>query len=757
MKIVWSSCNVNCVSRCPLRVHVEEGRIVRVETDNTGEDSPGTHEIRACLRGRAMRKWVYSPERLLYPMKRVGKRGEGKFERISWDDALDLVTQRLQGVIQTYGNEAVFRIYGTGNIGGVVSGREQIDRLMNLLGGQLGYYNSYSSAQITHGMYYTYGKHDQSNQLSDSVNSKLVVFFGNNPAETKMSGGSTIRELILARQKNPVRTIVIDPRYSDTAADFADEWIPIRPGTDAALVSGLAWVLITENLVDQEFLDRYCIGYDDKTMSNDVPRGSTYKDYILGTGTDGTAKTPQWAAAITGIPADRIVQLAREIGAVKPVYIAQGLGPQRHANGEQTSRAICMLPILTGNIGIKGGNNGEVEPPYSAYATPFPQISVGKNPVDVSIPCFLWTKAIADHENFTRVKDGLKGREKLGVPVKFLWSFASNTLINQHSDIGQTHRILTDEHLCETIVLIDNVMTASARYADILLPATSSFEESDLTYQGHRVEMGALILRQKVIEPLGESRTLYDICAGIARRMNIEPQFTEGRSHDGWIEHMYARCRGVQPALPESFQDAVRTGLFKWRREGEPRIGLKAFREDPEKWPLSTPSGRIEIFSRRLWDLARTWELPEGDVITALPEYHATWGMPSDRDSRRYPLQLIGHHHKQRTHSSYANNPWLQEVASHWLWINPMDARTRGIAHGDTVQIYNDMGRTLVRAKVTPRIMPGVLSLPQGAWYTPDENGIDRNGSINVLTNQRPSPLAKGNPQHTNLVEVRKT
>jgi anaerobic selenocysteine-containing dehydrogenase len=271
-------------------------------------------------------------------------------------------------------------------------------------------------------------------------------------------------------------------------------------------------------------------------MDNDIPRGNTYKDYILGTGMDGIAKTPQWAAAITGIPTDRIVQLAREIGTVKPIYIAQGLGPQRHANGEQTSRAICMLPILTGNIGIKGGNNGELEPPYNAYSTPFPQIPVGENPVTASIPCFLWTKAIADHENFTSVRDGLKGREKLEVPVKFLWSFASNTLINQHSDIGQTRLILTDERLCETIVLIDNVMTASARYADILLPATSSFEENDLTYQGHRVEMGALILRQKAIEPLGECRTLYDICAGIARRMNIEQQFTEGRSHDHWIE-----------------------------------------------------------------------------------------------------------------------------------------------------------------------------------------------------------------------------
>ena len=158
-------------------------------------------------------------------------------------------------------------------------------------------------------------------------------------------------------------------------------------------------------------------------------------------------------------------------------------------------------------------------------------------------------------------------------------------------------------------------------------------------------------------------------------------------------------------------------------------------------------------------------------MISALPEYHGTWGMPGGQASQlgghsslevcppsrlAYPLQLIGHHHKQRTHSSYGNNPWLKEVAPHALWINPVDARTRGIAHGDIVRVFNEIGQTEVRAKVTPRIMPGVLSLPQGTWYEPDKNGVDRNGCINTLTSQRPSPLAKGNPQHTNLVQVEK-
>ena len=512
-------------------------------------------------------------------------------------------------------------------------------------------------------------------------------------------------------------------------------------------------MLITENLVDEEFLRRYCVGYDETTIPEGIPAGNSYKDYILGNGPDGVAKTPGWAAAITGIPNDRMVQLAREIGTAKPAYIVQGWGPQRHANGEQNARAICMLPILTGNVGILGGNSGGREAPYGI---PFPPVPIGTNAVSTSIPCFLWTKAIADYEHFTDLTDGLRGAERLKTPIKFLWSFASNTVVNQHSDIGQTHRILADEGRCEMIVVIDNVMTSSARYADILLPATSSFEETDLSYQGYAVEMGALIMRQQAIEPLGECRTLYDMCAGVARRMGVEQEFTEGRSHDQWVEHMYHQCRKARPDLPEDFREAQRIGLFKWSRGDRPRIGLQAFREDPEKSPLATPSGKIEIFSRQLWDLANTWELPEGDVISALPEYHETWGMPADPNSRTYPLQLIGHHHKQRTHSSYGNNPWLKEVAPHRLWINPLDAESRGITHGDRVRVFNEVGQTEVRAKVTPRIMPGVLSLPQGAWYTPDKNGLDKNGSINTLTSQRPSPLAKGNPQHTNLVQVEK-
>jgi len=752
-KIVWSTCNVNCGSRCPVRLFVRNGKVTRVEPDNTG-DMPGSpYEIRACLRGRGLREWVYSKERLLHPLKRVGKRGEGRFERISWNQALDTVAAELRRILVQYGNEAVFRIYGTGNLGGVVSSRDQIDRLMHILGGRLDLHNSYSTAQIDHAMRYTYGEKLTGNNISDIVNSKLVVFFGNNPAETRMSGGGTVHDLVLAKQKSGVRIIVIDPRHTDTAAGFADEWIPIRPGTDAALVGGLAHVLITEEMVDQDFLDSHCLGYSQVTMPEGIPPGNSYKDYILGNGPDGIAKTPTWAAAITGIPARRITKLAREIGTAKPAYIAQGWGPQRHAAGEQSARAICMLPILTGNVGVPGGNSGDREGPFGIS---FPGIPMGDNPVKTSIPCFMWTKAIDDPHNLTALNAGLLGKERLEVPIKFIWNFASNTLINQHSDINRTKNILSDETKCEMIVVIDNMMTASALFGDILLPATSSFEENDLCYQSYGMELGALILREKAIEPPGECRTLFDICAQVAERMGVAQTFTEGRTHDQWVEHMYHQCRKVKPELPENYRDAVETGLFKWARPGQPRVGLKAFRDDPVDHPLNTPSGKIEIFSPRLWDMARTWELPEGDLITALPEYHPTWGDPDPDQPPPYPLQCVGHHYKQRTHSSYGNNPWLEEAAPQMIWINPLDAEQRGIRHGDRVRVFNQFGQTLVRAKVTPRIMPGVLSLPQGAWHHPSPDGVDQNGSINVLTNQRPSPVAKGNPQHTNLVQVEK-
>lgn len=489
-KVVWGACSVNCGSRCALRLHVRDEEVYWVETDNTGLDQYGDHQVRACLRGRSIRRRINHPERLNYPMKRVGKRGEGKFERNSWDEALEIVSHSLKQTVEKYGNEAVYINYSSGVVGGNITRSSPyaslVARLMNCYGGFLSHYGTYSTAQIACAMPYTYGSND-GNSTSDIENSKLVVLFGNNPAETRMSGGGITYYLEQARERSNARMIVIDPRYTDTAAGREDEWIPIRPGTDAALVAGLAHVMISENLVDQPFLDKYCVGYDETTLPADAPRNGHYKAYILGEGDDGTEKTPQWASAITGIPADRIIKLAREIAGAKPAYIAQGWGPQRQANGELTSRAIAMLPILTGNVGINGGNSGARE---STYTITIERMPVLENPVKTQISCFSWTDAITRGPEMTAKRDGVRGKEKLDVPIKFIWNYAGNTIINQHSDINKTHAILQDDKQCEMIVVIENFMTSSAKYADILLPDLMTVEQEDIIPNDYAGNMG---------------------------------------------------------------------------------------------------------------------------------------------------------------------------------------------------------------------------------------------------------------------------
>ncbi|HGO5527499.1 TPA: DMSO/selenate family reductase complex A subunit, partial [Klebsiella michiganensis] len=539
-RIVWGACSVNCGSRCALRSHVRDDEVVWVETDNTGADIYGDHQVRACLRGRSIRRRINHPDRLNYPMKRVGKRGEGKFVRISWEEALDTIADNLKRIVKEYGNEAVYINYSSGIVGGNITRSSPyaslVARLMNCYGGFLSHYGTYSTAQISCAMPYTYGSND-GNSTSDIENSKLVVMFGNNPAETRMSGGGITYYLEQARERSNARMIVIDPRYTDTAAGREDEWIPIRPGTDAALVAGIAWVLINENLVDQAFLDTYCVGYDEKTLPADAPKNGHYKAYILGQGDDGVAKTPQWASRITGIPVDRIIKLAREIGSTRPAYICQGWGPQRQANGELTSRAIAMLPILTGNVGINGGNSGARE---STYTITIERMPLPENPVKTQISCFSWTDAIDRGAEMTATRDGVRGKEKLDVPIKFIWNYAGNTIINQHSDINKTHEILQDESKCETIVVIENFMTSSAKYADILLPDLMTVEQEDIIPNDYAGNMGYLIFIQPVTSAKFERKPIYWILSEVAKRLgeDVHQKFTEGRTQEQWLQHL---------------------------------------------------------------------------------------------------------------------------------------------------------------------------------------------------------------------------
>jgi anaerobic dimethyl sulfoxide reductase subunit A len=755
-KIVWNACLVNCGSRCALRLHVKDGTLVRVDTDTTGSQDLDGPQLRACVRGRSFRHRVYSPDRLKTPMRRRPgtKRGAGVWDEISWDEALDDIAAELKRVIAKYGNEAVYYQYGSGVTGGNITSNAWT-RLLATVGGYLGMYGTYSTSQITAGMPYTYGERIESNSLGDTVHSKLVVYWGDNPVETRMSGGGNMWNAQKSNKDFKTRTIVIDPRYSETALDLADQWIPIRPGTDAALVAAIAHVLITEDLVDQQFLDTYCVGYDEEHMPAGIPAGSSYKSYILGAGPDGIVKTPEWASTLTGIPVEVIIGLAREIGTAKPCAILQGWGIQRQANGENNSRAILMLPILTGNVGIHGGGNGARE---GTIRFPLAKFSVD-NPIKTKISCFLWTDAIERGEQMTATADGVQGKDKLDVPIKLIVNVASNTLVNQHSDTNRTVALLEDDSLCEFIVVVDNHLTSSARYADLLLPGTTNAEESDFIASEHSGDTAYALMVDQAIEPLFDSRSHYDMCVGIAQRMGVEEEFTEGRTQEQWRSELIDRTRVAVPALP-SEEELRETGVFRITNPDGTFVASKAFRANPVANPLKTPSGKIEIFSARLWELAEKWTFDpdaKGDVITALPEHVDTWeGAVEARSNSKHPLQMIGHHYKGRTHSSYGSVDWLKEAHPQVVWINDLDAKARGIENDDVVEVFNDRGRIRLPARVTPRIMPGVLSVPQGAWYSPDKSGVDTGGCVNTLTSWHPSPLSKGNPQHTNLVQVEK-
>ncbi|MFA0414457.1 DMSO/selenate family reductase complex A subunit [Vibrio renipiscarius] len=757
-KTVWSACMVNCGSRCALRVHTKDGVITQIETDNRGDDNGefGTHQIRACLRGRSIKHRVYNPDRLKYPMKRVGERGEGRFERISWDEAMDLMADKLKYTIKEYGNDSIFITYGSGTQGYRTDGKDCFKRLFNMMGGFLDYYGNYSWGQIMFALPFTYGDKKAAaygSYTTEIENAELLVMFGYNPAETRMSGGGEIHEHINAQRKNNVRTIIIDPRYTDTMLGKEDEWLPIRPGTDAALVEGIAHVLITENLVDQDFLDKYCQGYDEKSLPASAPKNGHYKAHILGQGPDGIEKTPAWAADITGIPAKKIQQLAREIGTAKPCFITQGTGIQRQANGEQASRAIVMLPILTGNIGLPGTNTGDMP---ANYSYPAPRIPVGTNPVQVKVPFFKWSDAIWRHEEMTNKTDGIQGDERMRTPIKFILAYSGNVLMNQHADLNRQAEIVKDESLAEFIVVCDNHMTASARYADLLLPDVTTIENNEVSSDGYSSgSLGGLFPLVRAIEPLYETRSAYKMCAELSKRFGLYDQYTEGRDREQWLEYLYSERMKQDPNIP-SLEDLRKDGPYTVVAPKEGRIALEDFRKDPKANPVGTPSGLIEIYSTKLETITKEWDIEDGDVISPLPQYVTTWESHLDPKTEQFPLQLFGYHTKGRTHSTYHNIPWLREVVFDGIWMNPLDAAKRNLKSGDFVKVFNDRGEIRVAIKVTPRIMPGVTAMGQGAWYSPDKKGVDQGGCINSLTSQRATPLSKGNAQHTILVEVAK-
>ncbi len=745
VKMVRTGCpSHNCGGRCLLKVYVWEGRIVRIEGDDRPNDSVEDPQLRPCIRGLSYRRRQYHPDRLQNPMIRAGKRGEGKFVRISWDEALDKIAAEMQRIKQAYGNTAMYVPYGTGSYN-QINGRQTAQRLMNLFGGSLGFYNSYSWAAISYATPYVYGTNVTGNQRQDWLNSKYILMWSWNPSE--MRDGTNSEYILKKAKEKGAKLVCIDPRMTLSAVALADEWVPIRPGTDAAMMSAMAYVMISEKLYDAGFVKTHCLGFDETQMPPGAEGAESYKDYILGT-RDGVPKTPEWAEAICGVPRATIIRLAREYATTKPAVLYQGYGMQRRAYGEQAVRGGCVLAAISGNVGIPGGWAGGIALQAPDGGPAWIVFPTGPNPVKAQIPSFLWSEAVLRGKDMGPA-DGVVGADKLGTNIKMIYAVACNALINQHSNINRTAKILQDEKLVEFLVVQDNFLTATGRFADILLPACTQFETWGLA-DGWKYG-DEVILMPKIVEPPFETKSDYQICAEIAERLGLYDAYTEGRSERDWI------AWGIETYRKTRFPNIPRLDEFERSNIGvysvpvtKPAVAFTEFRKDPEKNPLPTPSGKIEIFSKRLHDMNKP------DVIPAVPKYIREWESPFGPEAKKYPLQVIGHHYLATVHSTLDNVDWLREAWPQRVFINPLDAEPRGISNGDEVKVFNDRGATLVRCRVTKRIMPGVIAIPQGAWWSPDEKGVDRRGSVNVLTSERWTPLAFGNAQHTIMAQVEK-
>ncbi len=732
----------NCGGRCLLKVYVKEGVITRIETDDRPNDSIEDPQLRACIRGRGYRPRQDHVDRLKYPMKRVGKRGEAKFERISWDEATDLMAKNINRIKEKYGSEALYIPYGTGGYN-QVCGKWPADRLLHMYGGALGYYNSYSWACINQATPTVYGTRVTGNQRQDWLNCKYILMWGWNPAELR--DGTNTEYFLRKARENGAKLVCIDPRMTMSAVSLADEWIPIRPGTDMAMMSAMAYVMITENLHDQDFVSTYCLGFDESQMPEGFEKEENYKEYILGI-KDKLPKTPEWAEEITGIPKETIARIAREYANTKPAMLYQGYGMQRRAYGEQVVRGGCVLAAITGNVGISGGWASGIAlqaDDGGPFWNVFPTL---KNPVKAKIPSFLWTEAVLRGKGMT-AKDGVVGVDKLSTDIKMIWAVASNAIINQHGNVNRAVEIMKDESKVEFFVVQDNFITPTAQFADLLLPACTQFEtwgmEDGWKYGDE------LILQPQILETPWETKSDYAICAAIAEKLGIGYEYTEGRNEKQWIDYLMGRYKETRfpdiPTLTEMEESNV--GVYSLPVT-EPKVAFRDFRKDPEKYPLQTESGKIEIFSKQLFEKNDPQEIP------AVPKYIQEWESPFGSEAEKFPLQVIGPHYMPRVHSTHDNNNWLSEAFPQRIFINEIDAKSRNIKNGDQVKVFNDRGTVILKCRLTKRIMPGVIAIPQGAWWKPDKNGNDVGGSVNTLTSERWTPLAFGNAQHTIMAQA---
>ena len=673
------------------------------------------------------------------------RRGSDPFVEVEWDEALDLVSGELARVGRDHGYQSIYGgSYGWGSAGLFHQSSNQTRRFFRTLGpftdGRLTY-SSAAAAAITPyifglGWYPACGQQTSWSVVAESC--ELFVSFGSlrlNNAQVFFGGQGphNTRDWIAKAAANGVDFVNIGPVRDDEATEANGRWQPIRPGTDVALMAALAYTVIDDDLADDSFANDYCVGW---------PK---VREYLLGE-SDGQPKDAAWAADITGVGADAIVALAREM-ASKRTTINLSFSIQRADHGEQTYWMATVLAAALGQIGLPGGgvafpfgSHGRVgagQPPKRVPRLPLPPPPADQTVISVSRIADLLRKGGQPYQ--------FDGEDGTYPDIKMVHWIGGN-VFHHHQDLND---LVEAWRLPETIVVHEPFWTPMAKRADIVLPATTALERDDMG-DGETFLMAS----PAAMAPFGQARDDYDIFAALAERLGTSDAFTEGRTSGEWLRHLYdgfAEDNDYAPSFDEFWAAGVIEHADMSAVGDRNHVFLGAFRNDPESNPLPTPSGRIELFSETI----------DGYGYDDCAG-HAKWFEPYERlgteAAERFGLHLVSNQpttrlHSQLDHSEHSRATKIQgrEPAR----LNPGDAAERGIADGDIVRVFNDRGSCLVGVRLSDALAPGVIQLATGAWYDPDENGTCKHGNPNVLTKDKgSSKLGQGPTAHTCLVEV---
>jgi biotin/methionine sulfoxide reductase len=730
----------------------DDGQAVRLHPFSKDPDpSPiGLHMLsdevaRLRVRRPAVRKsWLENG-----PGSNPEKRGAEPFVEIPWDEALDLVAGELGRVKRDFGNKSIFGgSYGWSSAGRFHHAQSQVHRFLNSVGGYVRHVDSYSLGaarvlmpHIVATMEELQAGHTSWDLLAKHC--KLFVTFGGVPRKNAQinAGGATVHNVkagLYALRDAGVRFVNVTPTAEDLDTGGDVEWLAIRPNTDAALILALCHTLLVEGLYDQAFLDRYTVGFE------------KFRPYLAGE-RDGQPKDANWAAKITGIAADRICSLAREMAATSTM-VSIGWSLQRAHHGEQPFWALITLASMLGQIGLPGGGFGCGYGPVNlmgsgALRHSGPTLPQGSNAVSDFIP----VARFSDMMLHPGERFAYNGADRVYPDIRLVY-WAGGNPFHHHQDLN---RLRLAWRKPETVIFHEQFWTPAAKMADIVLPATTGLERDDI---GYGTREPYLIAMKKAREPVGEARDDYEIFQAIARRMGAGDVHSDGRTAGEWLAHLYEEARvksakmGVGLPPFGEFWDA---GIAETKGTQPPPVMLGAFRADPEAHPLRTPSGKIEIYSERIASFGYD-DCPP----------HAVWLEPVEwlgsKTAERYPLHMLSDQPADKLHSQLDHSPHARATkvkGRQPITLHPEDAAARGLADGDLVRVFNDRGACLAAVRVSDRIRRGVVRLSTGAWFDPADAGsnrpLEKHGNPNALTlDIGASKLSQGCIAQTCLVEI---